>query len=467
MAAGFGANAVPPNADLGRVQAQLRSLQGPATEALRDYYNAHSLTDSAATLSRFMTFALTAGPPPGFHPVLKPDALPPDVLALPGFDDVLAKFYAEADIASLWHEFGPGYERDAATIREPLSQIVLASTAYLREIIHPGVRTFRVYVEPMVGGETNVRNIGDGYAVVINPASPPVDLIRHAFLHFLLDPLPIRYRDKLLAEQPLLYLADRAPNLPYAYRTDLTSFFTECFIRAVELRVRRLPAAQLATEAGEAEADGYVLIPPLLKALAKFETAEPSIEFYFPDLLRSIDVVAEQQRLQKVKFAPPSSTEQEQERAEGPKTKQGDAAASALEAELSSAERLIAEQDAVGAAQAFERILLKSPGQPRALYGLAIATVLQGDAEHARSLFEGVLAAAQADSPEMRPEPSALAWSHVYLGRMHDLEDDRDEALQEYRAALAIDHAPEAARSAAQHGIEQAYQPAVSKPSPQ
>jgi cytochrome c-type biogenesis protein CcmH/NrfG len=74
-----------------------------------------------------------------------------------------------------------------------------------------------------------------------------------------------------------------------------------------------------------------------------------------------------------------------------------------LEAELSSAERLIAEQDAAGAAQAFERILLKSPGQPRALYGLAIATVLQGDAEHARSLFEGVLAAARADSPEMRP----------------------------------------------------------------
>jgi precorrin isomerase len=50
---------------------------------------------------------------------------------------------------------------------------------------------------------------------------------------------------------------------------------------------------------------------------------------------------------------------------------------------------------------------------------------------------------------------------------MHDLEDDRDEALQEYRAALAIGNAPEAARSAAQHGIEQAYRPAVSKPSPE
>ncbi len=466
-AAGFAGKPVPSDPELAQMQAHLRSLHGPATEALRDFYHGHSLSDSGATLSRFMTFALTAGPPPKFEPVLKPDALPPDVVALRGFADVLANFYAEADIESLWHQFEPAYDRDSAKIREPLTQIVLTSTAYLREIIHPGVRTFRVYVEPMVGGETNVRNIGDRYAVVINPASPPLDLIRHAFLHFLLDPLPIRYRDKLVAEQPLLFLADRAPNLPYAYRTDLTSFFTECLIRAVELRVQRLPPAQLAAEATGAEADGYVLIPPLLKGLAKFETAEPSIEFYFPDLVQSIDVVAEQQRLQKVKFAPASTTEQAQERAEGPDTKKGDAAASALEAELSSAERLIAEQDASGAAQAFERILLKSPGQPRALYGLAVASVLQGDAEHARSLFQGVIDAANATSLEMRPDPSALAWSHVYLGRMHDLEDDRDLALQEYRAALTIGNAPEAARSAAQHGIQQAYRPAASKPSPE
>lgn len=466
-AAGFGADSVPANPDLAQMQAHLRSLHGPATEALRDFYHDHALSDSGATLSRFMTFALTAGPPPRFEPVLKPDALPPDVSALRGFGEVLANFYAEADIESLWHQFEPAYDQAASGVRGPLSQIVVASTAYLREIIRPGVRTFRVYVEPMVGGETNVRNIGDRYAVVINPATPSFDLVRHAFLHFLLDPLPIRYREKLVREQPLLFLADRAPNLPYAYRTDLTSFFTECFIRAVEFRVRKLPAAQLTTEANKAEADGYVLIPPLLKALAKFETSEPSMEFYFPDLMSSIDVVAEQQRLQNVKFAPASTAEQENERAEGPETKKGDAAASALEANLTAAERLIAEQDAAGAAEAFERILLKSPGQPRALYGLAVAAVLQGDAEHARSLFEGVVAAAQADSPEMRPEPSALAWSHIYLGRMHDLEDDRDEALQEYRAALGVANAPEAARSAAQHGIEQAYRPAVRKPSPE
>jgi tetratricopeptide (TPR) repeat protein len=469
VAAGFEADSPPADPDLARLRTHLRSLHGPAAEALREYYGHHVMGDSAATLSRFMTFALVAAPAPNFEPVLKRDELPPGAVALDGFSEILANFYQEAQIETLWHEFEPAYERATAGIREPLGQIVVASTAYLREILHPGVRTFRVYVEPMVGNETNVRNIGDRYVVVINPASPSFDLMRHAFLHYLLDPLPIRYRDKLLGEQPLLLIADRAPNLPYEYRTDLASFFDECFVRAVEFRVRRLPAAQLAEEVSAAQANGYVLIPPLIKALSKFESSEPSMSLYFPDLVRSIDVVAEQQRLQSVRFAPASDSRPDRERAEGVGTKKDKTADAPtdLESELSAAERMIAEQDAAGASRAFERILLETPGQPRAVYGLAVACILQGDAERAVALFDEVVAAARADSPQMRPEPSALAWSHIYLGRMHDLQDDREQALEEYRAALAVGNAPETARSAAQRGIAQAYQPAVGRSSPE
>jgi tetratricopeptide (TPR) repeat protein len=203
----------------------------------------------------------------------------------------------------------------------------------------------------------------------------------------------------------------------------------------------------------------------LIKALAKFESSEPSMSLYFPDLVRSIDVVAEQQRLQSVKFAPASDSQPARERAEGVGTKKDKAADAPtdLESELSAAERMIAEQDAAGASRAFERILLKTPGQPRAVYGLAVACILQGDAERAIALFDEVVAAAQAESSQMRPEPSALAWSHIYLGRMHDLQDDREQAVEEYRAALAVGNAPETARSAAQRGIEQAYQPAVGR----
>ena len=230
--------------------------------------------------------------------------MPPDAVALDGFSPVLAAFYKEAQIEQIWREFEPAYDRAAANMREPLAQIVFASTGYLREILRPGARKFRVYVEPMVGGETNVRNIGDMYVVVVNPASVPVDRIRHAFLHYMLDPLPITYHDKLLKEEPLLVLADRAPNLPSEYRADLASFFTECLVRAVEYRVRKIPQAQLTEIVNAAEGNGYVLIRPLLQALSKFETSEPSMSFYFPDLVASIDILREQQRLKTVTFAP-------------------------------------------------------------------------------------------------------------------------------------------------------------------
>ena len=465
MAAGLEAGSASGNPSLVQLQTQLRALHGPATEALRAYYRQHALADPGSTLSRFVTFALSAGPAPKFEPVLKREQLSPDLLVLDGFSQVLANFYEEAQIERLWREFQPAYERAASSIREQLGQTVLVSSGYLRELVRPGARTFTVYVEPMVGKETNLRNIGDKYVVVMSPASASFDAVRHAFLHYLLDTLPLRYKDKLVSEQPLLLIANRAPRLPYEYHTDLTSFFTECFVRAVELRVRRLPPAQLAVEVNRAEGDGYVLVRPLIKALSQFESSQPAMSYYFPDLVRSIDVISERQRLQTVTFASASDSEAGGGLVEGRAAGKQNARdpASDLEAELNAAERMIAERNAASAAEAFEGILQKIPGQPRALYGLAVASVLQGDAERARTLFQQVVTAADAEAAEMRPEPAVLAWSHVYLGRMNDLEGDRDQAVGEYRAALAIENASETARSAAQRGIAEAYQPAAGK----
>ncbi|HEY3937418.1 MAG TPA: hypothetical protein VGL97_08310, partial [Bryobacteraceae bacterium] len=81
--------------------------------------------------------------------------------------------------------------------------------------------------------------------------------------------------------------------------------------------------------------------------------------------------------------------------------------------------------------------------------------------DRAQELFEKVVSApasAGEGAKESAPsDPSAIAWSHVYLGRIHDLGDERDMALNEYRAALAVNGAPEAARVAAQNGIDAAY----------
>ena len=227
----------------------------------------------------------------------------------------------------------------------------------------------------------------------------------------------------------------------------------------MELRLRRLPAQQQAIEADDADKQGYVLIRPLLAALAKFERSTPAMSLYFPELVGSIDAAAEVKRVQALAF------EREPSSAAPPRTVGPTAGTQAKlgaegEAALAEGQRLIAIQDAAGAAAAFERVLKIVPGQARALYGLAVASVLQGNAAGARELFEQVVhtATTPADAAT-RPDSDALAWSHIYLGRMDDLDGDREEALDEYRAALAVADAPEASRTAAQRGLEQEYQP--------
>ena len=442
-----------------RLRAQLLRLEGPATQALRAYYREHELADPAATLSRYVTLALVAGPPPKFRYVMRHDELPPDVLAIEGFNDLLANFYREAQIERLWAQAEPEYEREIARLYGPVGQLVMVTTGYLRELIRSGSpRSFAVYVEPLVGGRTNFRNVGERYAIVLNPgAELPVDEIRHALLHFLLDPLAIRYPHVVAAKRPLLEFAARAPRLPATYRDDFRAFLTECLVRAAELRLRRLPPEKLAAAIDEAEGDGYVLVRAFSRQLALFEKAEPAMSFYFPDLVRGIHVAEESKRLQQVRFSAA--------RAAAAGAPGGDdAQAAELDAWLAEGERQIAAQDAEAAVAAFQRVLAKYPDQPRALYGLAVASILRGDADRAKELLQRLVVSPPENSRTGAGDPLILAWSHVYLGRIYDVDGKRELAITEYRAALAVEGAPESARLAARRGIEKGYAPGPRDP---
>ncbi|HEY0784258.1 MAG TPA: hypothetical protein VGD62_00205, partial [Acidobacteriaceae bacterium] len=50
-----------------------------------------------------------------------------------------------------------------------------------------------------------------------------------------------------------------------------------------------------------------------------------------------------------------------------------------------------------------------------------------------------------------------LAWSHIYLGRIHDVQEERDQAVAEYQAALGARDGQQDTRTAAQLGLQQPY----------
>ncbi|MGB0065352.1 MAG: hypothetical protein WBP85_12970, partial [Terracidiphilus sp.] len=58
---------------------------------------------------------------------------------------------------------------------------------------------------------------------------------------------------------------------------------------------------------------------------------------------------------------------------------------------------------------------------------------------------------------ETSKDQRLLAWSHVYLGRILDLECKRDEAVAEYQAALEVRDGRLDTRLAAERGVKTAY----------
>jgi hypothetical protein len=56
-------------------------------------------------------------------------------------------------------------------------------------------------------------------------------------------------------------------------------------------------------------------------------------------------------------------------------------------------------------------------------------------------------------------EPRILAWCHIYLGRIFDLQEDRAAALDHYRAALSAGSSLPEAKAAAERGLAQPYEP--------
>nr|MDP9148269.1 hypothetical protein [Acidobacteriota bacterium] len=459
LASGFESDVNAENWHAIRTQLRdrMQHQEGPAVDAVREFYKQHVSADPGQTLSRYLWFGLVAGRAPAFNLTLRREDLPPEVLALEGFSEILSKYYQEQHIGALYRELQSSYNREIERMHDAVSQIVFVATGYLRAVAQPSdPRTFTIIVEPLVGRITNVRNFGDHYAIVLSGADQiPVDVVRHAYLHFLLDPLPLRYSHVVAVKRPLFEKAAGAPRLAPDVKDDFPSYFAECTVRAVELKLKKMSPGERDAALEQNDADGYVLVRPLFNSLQKFEGSEPSMALYFPDMVRSIDTASELQRVSTVHFAYAdrrqksgdlASEEVARRRAAVPDTVPNDSDAIAA---LTEGERRIAEKNPRAAESSFQRVIAKYPDQPRALYGLGLVALLDHDGARAKQVFGRLTTGEHAATAD----PMVLAWSHIYLARIYDDEGQQRQAEAEYQAALTVPGSPEQARQAAQKGL--------------
>jgi tetratricopeptide repeat protein len=454
-AAGYEGDVSPDNWSAYRAQMRerLRAQKGPAVDALREFYKGHQFRDPAAMLSRFVWFGLVSGPAPKFRPVLRRDELPPDVLDLEGFSDILSSYYAEQNIGKLYRGVQPLYNREIERLHEPVAQILFQAGTYVRAVVDPTIpKTFTIIVEPLVGRITNVRNFLDHYAIVLSGSDEiPSDVVRHAYLHFLLDGLTLQYQHVIAVKRPLYEIAAKAPRLTPDLKDDFPSWFGECTVRAVEIKLRKLSPSEREAALQSNDADGYVLVRPIFVGLAEYEKGELAFRSYFPDLVRAIDVKTEQTRVAAIRFAREDEAPQAKELSNEIVARNRARVTTLPDdpeaiAALTEGERRLSERNPRAAEASFKSVLVKYPDQPRAWYGLGMVAVLDHDAERAKEVFKRLTTGQYAASQD----PLVLAWSHIYLGRIFEDEGQFDQAKSEYQAVLNVQGAPAQAQQAAQ-----------------
>jgi tetratricopeptide (TPR) repeat protein len=438
-------NAVSTHVFRHTLRTELAARDLDSVYQLKRFFRDHKFADPGAELSRYIAYALLINGPPLFD-YRDPDMVrPPDASSIEGLSPLLAAFYKEAGIADAWQRAQPFYDQVIEQYHEPVVNAILQANAYARNTTSGYLgRRFQIYVD-LLGAPNQVqsRSFQDDYFVVVTPsAEPQIDGIRHAYLHFLVDPLGIKFSDDINKKHALGDYALGAGALDDHYKTDFVDLATESLIKAIESRLDRRPA-----EAEQALKEGFVLAPALAEQLAIYEKQDAALRLYFPNLFSGLDFKREEERMASVEFAA-SRASRTVRPAQSVKPPELTGAAKSLD----DAEKAYRARDLDRAKEIFLRVLEETAEQPlhaKAYYGLARVAVLQRDPEMGDRLFRKVL--------ELQPDSETKSWSLLYLARLADSQGNRDQAVENYKAALAVPDAPDSVRQAALKGVEEAF----------
>jgi tetratricopeptide (TPR) repeat protein len=436
----------------------LKAAKSPeAQSALRNlcaFYEDHRQDTAAHTLSNYASLGLNMADAPTLELRTKESDLPPDAIYVLGFLPLLRHFNEAANLNAIWLRHRADYEQLVAKLHQPGSDTLVSTDLYLRRNLSGYVKhQFVVYVEPLAApSEVNSRNYGDDYYVVISPGNTDavrLDQIRHTYLHYILDAKALARATTLERLSPLLESVKAAP-LEESYRFDMGLLMTESLIKAIEARLlggRKGPSKAKEQLAWDSTRQGFILTNYFYAKLVAFEGDEVGFDQSYADWLHDINVEEQLKFAATVPFlksGTPELVRKSQHR----------------EMLVDLAERALASGNFEGAQSYAQQVIQKQIMQTqddtgRALFVLARVAVAGGELSDAQSYFER---AASASS-----DLKIRGWSHVYLGRILDMQEHRQEAVEHYRAALDAGGPPEL-KAAAEKGLRQAYQTPVKRP---
>jgi hypothetical protein len=409
------------------------------------FYVDHRQPEPARDLAQYVSLALSMGDAPKFDLKVKEADLPPDASYVLGFRPLLVEFAKSAGLHDIWTQHEYQYNALIESYHAPVTNMLLATDVYLRLPMSGYVgRAFTVFVEPMAApGPVNARNYGSDYFLVVSPLGNSLRLeeIRHTYLHFMIDPQITKRSATLKRLQPLLLSVATAP-LDESFKHDVALLTSESLIRAIEARLSgkgKKDEAPREREVNEAMAEGFILARYFFDQLKKFEIDATGFQDELSDMLFELDVDREKKRADAQQFTSKAAPEVL-------------AASKPPAGPLQLAEQRFGAGDYEAARELAQQALnAKNGDEGRALFLLGQVASLSKDMQGAKSNFGRAL--------EVSKDPHVVAWAHIYLGRIADIQEERETALAHYNAALKAGDPQPQTKAAAERGIKQAYEP--------
>jgi tetratricopeptide (TPR) repeat protein len=261
--------------------------------------------------------------------------------------------------------------------------------------------------------------------------------------------------------------------LEFRLRSDSIPLTIECLIKAIEARIMdtgipeyKIPAGIDRSELPRYERErqvyqekvnavrlatvrhdmtqGFVLTQYFYQSLLVFEKDPASLKDTIGEMVYSMDVDQQVKQARHVEFDK-EADEDVLQRSKPRKLTGLDLAESRLASGDAATASALARQALVAHDDSADSVAAGA----RANFILARAAILTGHPDDAIDDFQKTLATSN--------EPRLLAWSHIYLGRMLDLDCKRDQAIAEYSTALTVRDGQQDTRLAAERGVKAAY----------
>lgn len=445
-------------------------------DALCQYILEHKLRDPGRDLGQYVSLALYLKPPPELTPSAELTDMPPDSAQVVNVLPLVRAFAEQIGLHVIWVRHRAEYEALTTKAHGPMTRVILDANIYLHQPVsaYDG-RRFLVLLEPMLAPTvTHARIYASDYIIVLSPSSSatdPVrlDLIRHTYLHYEVEPMVYSRAAAMDRLLPLLRPVQDAP-LEFQYKADIVALLAECLIRAIEARtfdagLTRPPKPRAGHTRSEDEAyteamiaydkqldlerrklmeadmrQGWTLTEYFYGKLQLMEHEGDGLRDEIGPMIYGMDVERERHHDEQIVFAKEGT---------GSDVLRGSPRQPRVMSDLDKAEMAMMKGDRDTARTLADKVMADPKGDHgRALYVQGRVELLSGHAEEASDALQAALKESK--------DPRTLAWCHIYLGRLYDSapEPQREKAIAEYKAALTVRDANPDTRMAAEKGIK-------------